>query len=172
MSAVVAAHWRKITDEAHKSVEGANDFFEAVEAHARYHITMLLKDWRLIDLSYVLYYMQRLPEIEATAYKREYSSVFDKIYHRALDRGEICDDAPLRDARDMFYGTLEYAARTHVQARSKKEAESIVESLVAVFRDGFAKTDADAADDSVAGRLENAVARLETLTGRLAKSGR
>ncbi len=172
MMAVVAAHWARITDEANKSISSSDNFFDAVEAHARYHITMLLKDWRLIDLSYVLYYMQRMPEIEATAYKREYSSVFDRVYNRALDRGEIRSDVPLRHARDLFYGTLEYAARTQVQGRSKQEVESIVKNLVAVIREGFAPSKPSTTREAIVDRLEAAVARLESVSSRKPTSGR
>ena len=173
MLAVVEDHWRRITQGAVEPIRDVDDCFGQIEAHARYHLTTLILDWRLIDLSYALYYAYRAPGAEATDYKRDYAAVFDGIFRRGVDRGDLRKDVSVRLARDLFYGTLEYSARTIGKRIGKKEIESAVQDLLRIFRSGLVAPTAKVAKgpnkggaagndlEAVTQRLEKAATKIE-----------
>ncbi len=171
MMAVVAAHWARITRGAEASVEGVDGFFAQLEAHARYHMAMICADWRLIELRFALLYTQPGAETDDTRYKRAYAATFDRVYRRAVDRGEIRDDVSTAMARDMFYGALEYSGRTLVYHRPASAFEETIQQLLTVMRHGFSlNVDAAHCDDREA-RLTTLVARLERVATRLEAGG-
>jgi hypothetical protein len=87
--------------------------------------------------------------------------VFDAIFRRGQDRGDIVADAELWMARDLFYGTLEYSARTIV-LRGARRPTGVVENLVTVLRARYGAGKRNGAPSrSLVDRLEAAVNRLE-----------
>ncbi len=170
MMAVVAAHWARITRGAEDSVKGVEGFFAQLEAHARYHMRMICADWRLIELRFALLYTHPAAESDDTRHKRAYAATFDRIYRRAVDRGEIRGDVSTAMARDMFYGALEYSGRTLVYHRPPTAFEEAIEQLLAVMRHGFtppAPAPGDRASNDHEARLAALVARLERAAARL-----
>ena len=94
-------------------------------------------------------------------------AVFDDVFQRGIDRGLFSDDTPIWIARDLFYGTLEYSART-ILLRGEDRPTGVVDNMVAVFRARFGvQTGTQAAEPSnitLTRRLENAIERLEALS--------
>ena len=170
MAAVASAHWRRITAEAQRSIIGVNDCFDRLEAHARYHLGMMVKDWQLIDLGFILYYGKRADKTVAAKYKRNYVETFDRVFRQGVDRREIRGDVSLPLARDMFFGTLEYSARSLTRQPGKKEVDAVIENLMFILRSGLSHPDMKGKTQDVGGlaaithRLESAVKKLETAT--------
>ncbi len=169
MLAVVDAHWERITKGAAASIQNIDDCFGQLEAYARYHLTTLILDWRLIELGYALFYAHRAPGDEATDYKPRYAATFDEIFRRGVDRGELRDDVSIRLARDLFYGTLEYSARAIGKRIGKKKVEQAVEDLLTILRSGLGPSPEPNAKkgklETVTARLEKAAAKIENAAG-------
>jgi hypothetical protein len=92
---------------------------------------------------------------------RKYVAVFDSIFRRGQDRGDLAAGAQVWMARDLFYGTLDYSART-IMLRGAKRPTGVVDNLVAVFRSAYGGSrKAGAPAPSLVDRLEAAVTRLE-----------
>ena len=75
---------------------------------------------------------------------REYVRVFDRIMQRGLDRGELPNGAPIGQLRDVFFGTLEFSART-LKLRDRSYDHSVVTNLLSIMV---------GSTDGVAGRLK------------------
>ena len=73
---------------------------------------------------------------------REYVRVFARIMQRGVDRGELPTDTPIGQLRDVFFGTLEFSART-LKLRERSYDHSVVTNLLSIMV---------ASTDGVAGR--------------------
>ena len=62
---------------------------------------------------------------------REYVRVFDRIMQRGVDRSELPKDIPI-GLRDVFFGTLEFSART-LKLRERPYDHSVVTNLLAIM---------------------------------------
>jgi len=107
---------------------------------------------------------------------RHYVAVFDRLFLRGQDRGELRADAVLWQARDIFYGSLEYSARsiemTLGEDRQPREQEPVVEQMVSLFRAHYGVQPAREAADgaTLAGlsrQIEQLAEKVDTLSGRL-----
>ena len=63
---------------------------------------------------------------------REYVRVFDRIMQRGVDRSELPKDIPIGQLRDVFFGTLEFSART-LKLREQPYDHSVVTNLLAIM---------------------------------------
>ena len=63
---------------------------------------------------------------------REYVRVFDRIMQRGVDRGELPKHIPIVQLRDVFFGTLEFSART-LKLRERPYDHSVVTNLLAIM---------------------------------------
>jgi hypothetical protein len=63
---------------------------------------------------------------------REYVRVFDRIMQRGVDRGELPKDTPIGQLRDVFFGTLEFSART-LKLRDRSYDHSVVTNLLSIM---------------------------------------
>ncbi len=170
MRAVVGAFWIRLTADAEAAVRPHDCPFEALQALARFHLQAVIERFDVIGLS------QALPAKldEPTALRgelRSYVSVFDQIFQRGRDRGLIRPNAALWMARDVFYGSLEYSARTLMQRGETYDAD-VVDNLVRLIRAHYAPgtvspqagpPDPADAPSLLIDRLEAVVTRLEQL---------
>ncbi|MCF6221676.1 MAG: TetR/AcrR family transcriptional regulator [Robiginitomaculum sp.] len=167
VKAVVVDHWRQITDEAQDALSKTKDSFAQLQALADYHLTMMVKHWRVIELGYVLYYSRSddAGENAGVDFKRTYAALFDRIIERGQDKGHFTNELSLPFLRDLFYGTLEYAARTLVLHNKPEDIDTNVAQLMAVLRPHLSENvPTDTGDDkAVLKRLERAVRKLERL---------
>jgi len=60
---------------------------------------------------------------------RGYVRVFDRLVERGTDRGEIQPALPLWQLRDLFYGWLEFSART-LLLRGEGFDQTLIDNLV------------------------------------------
>ena len=107
---------------------------------------------------------------------RHYVAVFDRLFLRGQDRGELRADAVLWQARDIFYGSLEYSARsiemTMEADRSTRDQQPVVDDMVALFRAHYgAHPESEAADGTplaaLSRQIEQLTEKVDTLASRL-----
>lgn len=167
VKAVVADHWQHITEGAQTALSEADDSFSQLQALAEYHLTTMVKHWRVIELGYVLYYSHSddAGENAGVDFKRTYAALFDRLIERGQDKGTFTKNLSLPFLRDLFYGTLEYAARTLILHNKPQDIEINITQLMHVLRPHLSgeNTAHPDTDTAVLKRLERAVRKLERL---------
>ena len=111
LTAVVGNFWATLTAGAHDAVDPDANAFTQLEQLARGKESEPTQDLEPI---------------------RGYVRIFDRVVERGIDRGELRDDMTLWQARDVFYGTLEFSART-LTLRGKSSDEGVVDHLMALL---------------------------------------
>ncbi|WP_415177749.1 TetR/AcrR family transcriptional regulator [Parasphingorhabdus sp.] len=177
MFAVLQQFWDGLTREAEDvmaSVQVA-DFFGRLQALATYHLATVIRNADFINLTFAL--RRNNSEVSVSRdHLRHYVAVFDRLFLRGQDRGELRADAILWHARDVFYGSLEYSARsiemTLAGERSVREQKPVVDDMVALFRshygaDGTPKPMAEAAVAGFELKLDKLTAQIEALNEKI-----
>lgn len=177
MLAVLQQFWDVLTREAEAVMAStqAEDFAGRLRALAEYHLNTVIVNADFINLSFAL--RRNNSEVSMSRdHLRHYVAVFDQLFRRGQDRGELRRDAVLWQARDIFYGSLEYSARsiemTIDEDRAERQQGPVVDQMVALFRAHYG-TDRDgpAADGGdfkqLSRQIEQLDAKLEALTKRL-----
>lgn len=167
LDAVVGRFWQELTSGASASVQGHDSALDQLAALARYHLDSIVADYPFVALTSQVrqgrsFDSHHLDQI------RNYVRVFDDVVRRGQDRGEFAADLELWQLRDVFYGSLEYSART-LHQRGAGYDDSVVVNLMRLIRGGFAvSAEAPATpqeqDDSLA-RIEARLARIEQSLG-------
>ena len=177
MLAVLQQFWDGLTLEAEGVMAStqATDFFGRLQALARYHLNTVIVNADFINLTFAL--RRNNSEVSVSRdHLRHYVAVFDRLFLRGQDRGELRADAVLWQARDIFYGSLEYSARsiemTLGEDRQPREQEPVVEQMVSLFRAHYGVQPAREAADgaTLAGlsrQIEQLAEKVDTLSGRL-----
>lgn len=176
MLAVLQRFWDGLTLEAEAVMAstGAERFSDRLRALAQYHLNTVIVNADFINLTFAL--RRNNSEVSVSReHLRHYVAVFDQLFRRGQDRGELRRDAVLWQARDIFYGSLEYSARsiemTLDAERSAREQGPVVDQMVALFGShyGVDRT-AVTVDGPDLGQLSLQIERLskkiDTLSGR------
>lgn len=164
LQGVVLQFWDGITASAAKAVDPKAGTFEQLRALADHHLTLMVRDREFIELEVILRNSGTEPIASERTTLKRYVAIFDGIFRRGQDRGDLVDDAQVWIARDLFYGTLDYASRTIV-LRSARRPTGVVDNLIEVFRARYARRkDRDAPSRSLVDRLEAAVTKIEKIT--------
>lgn len=164
LQAVVLQFWDGITDGAARAVDPKAGTFEQLRALADHHLTLMIRDREFIELEVILRNSGTEPIASERTTMKRYVAVFDNIFRRGQDRGELVSGVEIWMARDLFYGALEYSARTIV-LRGAKRPTGVVDNLVAVFRARYGSPRNGAAPSaSLIERMEAAVSRIEKIT--------
>src|SRR5690606_27975126 len=147
------------------------------ESLAEYHLHTVIENADFINLTFAL--RRNNSEVSVSRdHLRHYVAVFDRLFLRGQDRGEIRRDAVLWQARDVFYGTLEYSARsiemTMDTDRTEREQKPVVDQMIALFRAHYgagqnaAETD-DVMLDRLSGKLDELCEKVDKLDERLSR---
>jgi len=164
LQAVVLQFWDGITDGAARAVDPRAGTFEQLRALADHHLTLMIRDREFIELEVILRNSGTEPIASERTTMKRYVAVFDNIFRRGQDRGDLVPGVEIWMARDLFYGALEYSARTIV-LRGAKRPTGVVDNLVAVFRARYgAARNTAAPSSSLVERMEAAVSRIEKIT--------
>lgn len=131
MERVLATYWDGLTEGATRAVGQVSDPGAQLRRLAEYHLERLQRDVAFLDLAARLRSMQA-PDPALRRHMRSYVAVFDAVFQRCQDRGLSCHDGPGWVARDMFFGTLEYAARTMLQGQDRAP-DVVVDHLIAAM---------------------------------------
>lgn len=177
MLAVLQQFWDGLTFEAEGVMAStqATDFFDRLQALAQYHLNTVIVNADFINLTFAL--RRNNSEVSVSRdHLRHYVAVFDRLFLRGQDRGELRADAVLWQARDIFYGSLEYSARsiemTMDGERSTRDQQPVVEDMVALFRAhyGAERTAAIGDQQGLEVRLDQLSAQIDALNKRLSAS--
>ena len=164
LQAVVLEFWDGITEGAARAVDPKAGTFEQLRALADHHLTLMIRDREFIELEVILRNSGTEPIASERTTMKRYVAVFDNIFRRGQDRGDLIPGAEIWMARDLFYGALEYSARTIV-LRGAKRPTGVVDNLVAVIRARYGNPRNGAAPSaSLIERMEAAVSRIEKIT--------
>jgi TetR/AcrR family fatty acid metabolism transcriptional regulator len=164
VQAVVVAFYERLTAHAADGVRRIRDTRKRLEFLAEHHVT------NVIEHRHILFAVprKRLDDGDGNEYRlnRTYVAVFDDVIREGVDRGEIRADVPTWLLRDIFYGSLEYAARTTMIHGRAQDARRAVQGLLQALEDGIMTSptrafDADGTVENVAARLERVAERLE-----------
>lgn len=131
LNAVVGHFWSNLTAGAQQAIDDSHTTFQQLDSLARYHLNALLSQFELVQMSYRVGNGGTVPE-QDLAQIRTYVRIFDAIVSRGIDRGEITSTRALWQWRDIFFGTLEFSART-LKLRGKNNDEGVVENLMAML---------------------------------------
>ena len=128
LAGVVGRFWTQLTLGAEAAIEPDATTAEQLEQLGRYHLTSILEQFEVVSLTYRAR-PQREQDLDQV---REYVRVFDRIMQRGVDRGELPKDMPIGQLRDVFFGTLEFSART-LKLRERPYDHSVVTNLLAIM---------------------------------------
>jgi len=177
MLAVLQQFWDGLTLEATDVMAStkAEGFFDRLRALAPYHLTTVIVNADFINLPFAL--RRNNSEVSVSRdHVREYVAVFDQLFRRGQDRGELKRNAILWQARDIFYGSLEYSGRsiemTMDVAHKQRQQGPVVDQMVTLFMSLYGADQSAEGDDSSAVRqlslqLDQLSEKIDMLTRRL-----
>ncbi len=128
LTGVVGRFWSQLTQGAEAAIDPKADTAHQLEQLASYHMQSILDQFEVVSLSY----RARPQQEQDLDQVREYVGVFDRIMQQGLDRGELPEDTPIDQLRDVFFGTLEFSART-LKLRGRSYDRSIVTNLLSLM---------------------------------------
>lgn len=168
MRAIVADFWQDLTLGATNAVRRIEDPMAAIRALAEFHLKAVMERFDAVKLTITLQ-TTRAEAPDSRPYMKAYVAVFDGLFRRCIDRGLIRADVPVWVARDVFFGTLDYSARTvllHGDSRRGLVVDNLMQVLRASYGTADEGNDKNAPARDLVRRLEAAVARLESLTAK------
>ena len=130
LAGVVGRFWTQLTLGAEAAIQPDATTAEQLEQLGRYHLNSILEQFEVVSLTYRAR-PQREQDLDQV---REYVRVFDRIMQRGVDRSELPKDTPIGQLRDVFFGTLEFSART-LKLRERPYDHSVVNNLLAIMVD-------------------------------------
>ena len=128
LAGVVGRFWVQLTQGAEAAIDPAAEAVSQLEQLGRYHLTSILQQFEVVSLTY----RARPQQEQDLDQVRDYVRVFDRIMQRGVDRGELPKGTPIRQLRDVFFGTLEFSART-LKLRERSYDHSVVTNLLSVM---------------------------------------
>lgn len=175
MLAVLQQFWDGLTLEAEAVMAStrAEGFSDRLRALAQYHLNTVIVNSDFINLTFAL--RRNNSEVSVSRdHLRHYVAVFDQLFRRGQDRGELRRDAILWQARDIFYGSLEYSGRSIEMTldgdHKAREQAPVVDQMVALFRSHYGMADdSDAADNATLGALSQKLDQLSNKIDALSK---
>jgi len=179
MLAVLQQFWDGLTLEAEAVMAStkAEGFFKRLQALAQYHLNTVIENGDFINLTFAL--RRNNSEVSVSRdHLRHYVAVFDQLFRRGQDRGELRQDAILWQARDVFYGTLEYSARSIEMTmdgdRHLRQQKPVVDQMVSLFQAHYGEqhqaTGTDKSDlDRLSSKLDQLSKKFDGLDKRLSR---
>ena len=169
--AVAAAFYSRLTAVAAEGVQDIRDTRAQLVFLARHHITHCVAEWRILEVGAMA--TRVIKDYKTSGFRefnKTYVAVFDGVIRQGVARGDIRSDVPLPNIRDLFYGGLEYAARTFMLHQAsgdatQKTATEDADRIVDVVWRGIAARAAQSGGES---NLMAVTERLEAVAARLA----
>ena len=128
LAGVVGRFWTQLTLGAEAAIQPDAGTTEQLEQLGRYHLNSILEQFEVVSLTY-----RARPQQERDLDQvREYVRVFDRIMQRGVDRGELPKTTPVGQLRDVFFGTLEFSART-LKLRARPYDHTVVTNLLTIM---------------------------------------
>ncbi len=153
LAGVVGRFWARLTLGAEEAITSEASAVTQLEQLGRYHLNSILQQFEVVSLTY----RARPQQEQDLDQVREYVRVFDRIMQRGVDRGELPKDTPIGQLRDVFFGTLEFSART-LKLRERSYDHSVVTNLLSIMV---------GSSDGAAGKLKDKEPRNQDLMNTL-----
>ena len=128
LAGVVGRFWTQLTLGAEEAIAPDTTTAIQLEQLGRYHLQSLLNQFEVVSLTY----RARPQQEQDLDQVREYVRVFDRIMQRGVDRGELPEHIPIVQLRDVFFGTLEFSART-LKLRDRPYDHTVVTNLLSIM---------------------------------------
>jgi len=128
LTAVVARFWTQLTLGAEAAIDPEASPARQLEQFAGYHLQTLLDQFEIVSLTY----RERPQQEQSLDQVRDYVRIFDRVLQRVIDRNVLPKVMIIRQMRDVFFGTLEFSART-LKLRNQPYDHSIVTNLLALI---------------------------------------
>ena len=163
LAGVVGRFWARLTLGAEAAITSEASAVTQLEQLGRYHLNSILQQFEVVSLTY----RARPQQEQDLDQVREYVRVFDRIMQRGVDRGELPKDTPIGQLRDVFFGTLEFSART-LKLRERSYDHSVVTNLLSIMvgsTDGAAgkPKDKEPSNQDLMNTLKSIQKQLKTL---------
>ncbi len=164
--AVAVEFYDRLTRDAAAGIKDIFDTYERLQFLARHHLERVSKEWQMLALA-------MLPDKVSNEYRktegyqlnRTYVEVFDTVIREGINRREIRSDIPLSVIRDIFYGGLEYGARTMRIHSSTTDMDQTITQFMEVLKGGiFEQINREKPQNE---NMEKMISRLESATARL-----
>ena len=135
--ALIGAYWTQLTRDARAAIKGPDDTFLKLRALAQFHIDSLIARYDYAELTITLG-RQTGSAVSFTDEVRAFVRVFDELFRSGQDRGDIDAAAEIWIARDLFYGSLEYSARTLILRGGETSTDAVVQNLMSCLHARYA----------------------------------
>ncbi len=166
--AVAAEFYERLTDDAAEGIKGLQETSERLKFLARHHFERVSQEWQMLALAMMpAKVSDEYRQTEEYQLNRTYVAVFDQVIRDGINRGEIRTDVPLSVMRDVFYGGLEYGARTMRLHPQTTKMDEIVANFMLVFSGGMFSDSAELEKRNPSDEVDTMVARLEKVMVKL-----
>jgi TetR/AcrR family fatty acid metabolism transcriptional regulator len=128
LAGVVGRFWSQLTQGAEAAIDTTAEVVNQLEQLGHYHLNSILDQFEVVSLTY----RARPQQEQDLDQVREYVRIFDRIMQRGVDRGEVPTDTPIWQLRDVFFGTLEFSART-LKLRGHPYDHSVITNLLSLM---------------------------------------
>jgi TetR/AcrR family transcriptional regulator, fatty acid metabolism regulator protein len=166
--AVATEFYDRLTHDAAEGIKSLPDTKSRLAFLARHHVERVAAEWPMLSTAMMPFKASdEYRQTEGYQLNRTYVEVFDQVIRDGINRGDIRTDVPLSVMRDIFYGGLEYGARTLRMRPDRADLDETVDQMMQILSVGMlvkpAAVDTDGgAADAVLDRLEKIATRLET----------
>ncbi len=160
---VVEDFYGRLMQSAQNGVDSCETTREKLEFLASHHLSRIIDEWQILELTPVFmttfegYGSSGLFELN-----KSYVSIFDRIVKDGRRVGELSDDIDLWILRDMFFGSLDYAAKTIMVKSRLEDQAQFTQALVNKLCSDIQPT-----AQSSAGNFPGLVKRLEKAANRI-----
>jgi len=164
---VIADYYARLTQTARQGVDSRRTTKTRLDFLARHHITSIMEERGIIEMLPLLTSsLSDYSKDELYGLNKTYVAVFDSLIREGRASGDIPGDADVAVLRDIFFGALDYGAKSSLLRSSRKSARQaditrLVDRLVAMI------TGTSTSTGSLADRLEAVVDRVETALKRM-----
>ena len=159
---VLARFYAQLTDTAQKGVDKREGAKAKLNFLARHHMREVINNWRILEIAPLIdRSSEQYRQSELYNLNRAYVSVFDRVAKAAISEGLVGPETELWVLRDMFFGAMEYSARTMMFVRRDDDINAFVDNLLGLMLTQEKQT----LESDVLSRLEKIADRLEANSG-------
>ncbi len=169
--AVVASFYIRLTRQAQEGVDELTSIADRLRFLARHHLENVMNERRILEmLPFFEFAVESYDGSELFQMNKAYVTVFDRVAKDGISAGDIRKDLSLWALRDVFFGAMEYGARTMLIKNRPGDLDHFIDNLmrlVVIKNAAAAGSDAAAQLASITQRLEAAASRIEKAAGKI-----
>jgi len=157
--AVLARFYAELTRTAQQGVDKREATQAKMRFLARHHMRQIISNWRLLEIAPLIdRSSEKYRDSELYKLNRAYVAVFDRVAKAAIREQLLAPETQLWIVRDMFFGAMEYSAKTMMFVHSDNDVNTYVDKLMALIL----THDKARSENDIIDRLESIADRLET----------